>query len=278
MFLPYKIKSEEIDRLTNRTLLNREFLAEYRKQEGIVHSSVNIEQINQELIQGSRLQEQWFPVNHDGMTFDVFISHSHRDINLIEKFASWMWEKLGLRCFIDSMFWKYADDLLKKLDDWYALRPNGESYSYKIRNYTTSHVHAMLSMALMNMMAKTECVMFVDSDNSITYRKGDAQTPSPWIYEEINFAQNLEMIVPDRYIRRLQPLYEQGGRIQNRCFSQTNQQVNIRYNVDLSDFCELTARDFHNGYTHRYSGNNALDYFHHKALEKYKHRGGQING
>lgn len=201
MFLPYKIKSQVIKSLTNQYLLNHDFLKQYDDLRDVVRTSVDIEQIKQDLIQGSRLQEQWFPVNHLEMQFDVFISHSHADVDDgVKKLASWMWEKLGLRCFIDSLFWQYADDLLKMMDDWYAKKSDGRHYDYKIRNYTTSHVHAMLSMALMNMMAKTECVLFVDSDNSIKYQRNQPQTPSPWIYEEINFAQNLEIMVPGCFL------------------------------------------------------------------------------
>lgn len=75
------------------------------------------------------------------------------------------------------------------MDKCYAQRRNG-NYDYNIYNYTTSHVPTMLSIALMKMMAKTECVLFVDSDNSIKYQKGQSQTLSPWIYEEISLAQN----------------------------------------------------------------------------------------
>lgn len=56
------------------------------------------------------------------------------------------------------------------MDKCYAQRRNG-NYDYNIYNYTTSHVPTMLSIALMKMMAKTECVLFVDSDNSIKYQK-----------------------------------------------------------------------------------------------------------
>ena len=79
--------------------------------------------------------------------------------------------------------------LQNMMDKCYAQRRNG-NYDYNIYNYTTSHVPTMLSIALMKMMAKTECVLFVDSDNTIKYQKGQSQTLSPWIYEEISLAQN----------------------------------------------------------------------------------------
>lgn len=137
--------------------------------------------IKRSLIQGTKLEEQWFPTDSQLMQFDVFISHSHKDINThIIPLALWFWHNLGLRCFIDSQFWQYADNLLQLMNNWYAMNETGY-YNYNVRNYTTSHVHAMLSMALLKMMAQTECVLFVDSDNRIKYQKGQTRTPSPWI-------------------------------------------------------------------------------------------------
>lgn len=270
MFLPYKIKSNEIHTLVKGHLINRNFLKEYDELKEMVENNVDERQIEEDLINGVTVQEQWFPVDKVP-PFDVFISHSHKDVNKeIKPLASWLYSHLGLRCFIDSLFWQYADKLQNMVDKCYAQRANGH-YDYKIRNYTTSHVHTMFSMALMKMMSKTECVLFVDSDNSIKYQKAQSQTPSPWIYEEIGFAQNLQMTIPDRYLQRLIPVCESGGRIQKRTFSE-KQEMNIMYDVDLSQFYEISADtlcfDKRNGNW----GNKALDYLHEKALKKYKRR------
>ena len=267
MFLPFTISSEEIKKLTRGHLLNREFLDMYHSAQEVIKSCADINRIKDSLINGTKLQEQWFPVDVEWMNFDVFISHSHKDMTpVILPLASWMYEKLGLKCFVDSLFWLYADDLLKKMDEWYAKQPDGY-YNYQTRNYTTSHVHAMLSMALMKMMAKTECVIFVDSDNSIKYQKGDAQTPSPWIYEEINFAQNLQIAIPDRYVSHLIPICESGGALQTRSFSAS---MDIRYDVDLSSFISIKSKDLLTDYIMANRNKKALDYLYSMALELYK--------
>lgn len=93
-------------------------------------------------INGTALKEHWFKVN----TADIFISHSHRDINKVRAFAGWLYHNFGLEAFIDLCTWGYADDLLKLLDDQYCWNKNSETYNYSLRNYTTSHVHMMLAI------------------------------------------------------------------------------------------------------------------------------------
>lgn len=170
MFLPYKITSYSISCLSGIKVLSEDYASDYQEcNQAIKDESEKI--VRQQTIDGTELQELWFPVDELGK-FDVFISHSHRDMdNLVVPFASWLYSHLGLRCFIDSQFWQYSDELLKILDDYYDWQPESKTYNYKIRNFTTSNIHIMLSMALMKMMNKTETVIFIDSDNSVQYKK-----------------------------------------------------------------------------------------------------------
>ena len=268
MFLPYKIKSNEIHTLVKDHPINRDFLKKYDELKEMVENNVDEQQIVTDLINGVTVQEQWFPVDKVPL-FDVFISHSHKDVDKdIKPLASWLYSELGLQCFIDSLFWQYADKLQNMMDKCYAQRAKGK-YDYNIRNYTTSHVYTMLTMALMKMMSRTECVLFVDSDNSIIYQKGQSQTPSPWIYAEISFAQNLQMTIPNRYLQRLAPVYESGGKIQLRTYSNSHK-MNIMYDVDLSQFYEISADTLFSNKRNGNLGKEALDYLHEKALEKFE--------
>ncbi|MGR6005670.1 hypothetical protein ACT7CR_06905 [Bacillus paranthracis] len=61
-------------------------------------------------IDGTRLQEDWFPQ----LETDIFLSHSHGDKNKAIALAGWLNDTFGLRVFIDSCVWGYADNLLKK--------------------------------------------------------------------------------------------------------------------------------------------------------------------
>lgn len=156
----------------------------------------------------------------------------------------------GLRCFIDSVYWGYVEDLQKNLDDWYSkvVRNGHECYDYKTSNFMAANVHITLSMALMKMMDACECLMFVDSDNSLKYQKGQTKTPSPWIYEEMGFAKKLRINIPERHKKDFSISVNESRRessISLICFSSTEpRKANFTYNVDMRDFAELKIGDF----------------------------------
>lgn len=133
-------------------------------------------------LDGSKMQENWFPQ----VEADVFISHSHKDVKLAIALAGWLKVTFGLTAFIDSCVWGYSDDLLKQIDDDYCFNDKKGTYSYKKRNYSTSHIHMMLSVALTQMIDKAECLFFLNTPNSLTPDPDRNQTESPWIYFEIS--------------------------------------------------------------------------------------------
>ena len=45
-----------------------------------------------------------------------------------------------------------SNDLLRRIDENYCRHSNGISFDYNKRNYSTSHVHMMLSIALSKML------------------------------------------------------------------------------------------------------------------------------
>ncbi|HAS8422849.1 TPA: hypothetical protein I7747_09555 [Vibrio vulnificus] len=167
------------------------------------HLAANKEQIQKSLkefmltdgsIDGEKLKQAWFP-NIKGA--HVFISHSHKDLELAEGLASWLYDRFQIHSFIDSHVWGYANDLLKELDNKYALFPSGSSYSYEVRNETTSHVHMMLSSALNEVIDSTECLLFLNTDNAINNialsdEADDHRTASPWIMSELATSNIIE--------------------------------------------------------------------------------------
>lgn len=139
----------------------------------------------------SQIGKEWFP----NIEADIFLSHSHKDEKLAIAFAGWLYYNFGLITFIDSCIWSYSDDLLKKIDEKYCKNKKRRIYYYDTRNISTTHVHMMLMNALMKMIDKSECVFFLNTDNSIIKIKEEIdknieKTYSPWIYSEIN-ATNL---------------------------------------------------------------------------------------
>ena len=116
-----------------------------------------------------------------------FLSHSHKDEKQIIALAGFLFSELGLRAFVDSCVWGYADKLLKEIDDKYcAFERNWdgtvELYDYQKRNQSTTHVHMILNGALMKMMDRTECLIFVDTPNSLQTKDISMRvTNSGWI-------------------------------------------------------------------------------------------------
>ena len=147
-------------------------------------------------IDASALQDEWFPA----IKADVFISHSHKDLPIAKALAGWLKNTFGLSSFIDSFVWGYCDELLKEIDNKYCKnridskrfsKGDKETYNYTLRNFTTSHVHTLLSSALSQMIDKTECVIFINTPQSVSISseiesiKGNSITTSPWIYHEL---------------------------------------------------------------------------------------------
>lgn len=138
---------------------------------------------------GSEIQKKCFPE----VDADIFISHSHNDKNLANSLAGWLYEEFGLKVFIDSNVWEYSNNLLNKINDKYSnkqINQNGEFlYDYRSCNYASQHVNIMLSTALQKMIDKVECIILLNTDNSISvfdnHKKKLNQTYSPWIYSEI---------------------------------------------------------------------------------------------
>ncbi len=117
-------------------------------------------------IDGSKLQEHWFPQ----IKADVFISHSHKDRDTALGLAGWLSESFGLKPFIDSCVWGYANDLLQEIDNKYSLLTVNQSvttYEYLHCNRTSAHVHMMLATALQMMINNTECLFFLNTPNAI---------------------------------------------------------------------------------------------------------------
>lgn len=105
------------------------------------------------VIDGTKLQESWFPTKQK---FSVFLSHSHADEKVAVSIAGFLKKELNLNTFIDSCLWGYSNDLLREIDEKYCRHSNGTSFDYDKRNYSTSHVHMMLSIALSRMIDKCE--------------------------------------------------------------------------------------------------------------------------
>ena len=199
----------------------------YQKHENEVQECLSRYITEDGIINGSDLKEHWFSISEK----DIFISHSHKDINRVKAFAGWIYDNFGLEAFIDSCSWGYCDELLNKIDKKYCYKANTKTYDYNLRNYTTSHVHMMLSTALSEMMDKTECIIFFNTPNSINMEdelnniKKGVKTLSPWIYHELSMTTLLRERIPDRKKAILEHSYQRAD-------------AHLQISYDVSKFLE----------------------------------------
>lgn len=139
-------------------------------------------------IDGDKIMQDWF----QKVDANVFISHSHNDLGLAHGLAGYLNSELGLMPFVDSFVWSSADRLLRAFDDLYCRSAPGSDYryEYKKRNYSTSHVHMMLAASLSEVIDRCECIIFLNTPESIAVKdakeRAEEKTASPWIYHELN--------------------------------------------------------------------------------------------
>ncbi|MDR1962671.1 MAG: hypothetical protein LBQ50_02715 [Planctomycetaceae bacterium] len=144
-------------------------------------------------IDGTKLQENWFPQ----IDAHIFISHSHQDEKLAIRLAGWLHKTFGLDSFIDSCLWGYSKELQRHFDKIFSWLPLNGFYDYSISHLIADHIHTMLTMALAQMIDNTECLIFLNTHNSIppnktieqTFNKTIQETFSPWIYAEIQMSR-----------------------------------------------------------------------------------------
>lgn len=186
-------------------------------------------------LDGDLIQKEWFPKKD----WDVFLSHSHNDLDKALKIKVLL-EHFGLKVFVDSTVWRFADNLLRKIDDAYAQRSEGHYY-YNKRNQTTAAVHLMLSTALTQVMDNAEAVFFLNTPNSTLQHFAGTEydktlIASPWIYHEIMMTKFLR---PNAYKMREKGIINENG-------DYTKQYENLKMlrSADLSHMQKLSLSKF----------------------------------
>jgi len=179
-------------------------------------------------LNGDKMQSAWFPK----IKADIFLSHSHADENLVIAFAGWLNHTFDLKVFIDSCIWGYSKDLQKIIDENYSKNTNAK-YIYDKVLYASSHVHMMLNTALMQMIDTCECIIFINTPNSVKPDEVVDKIVSPWIYSEIGMTKLIRKKELKEY--RVQPICED-----DRSFSD---KLNIEFNLDSDHLTKLSIDD-----------------------------------
>lgn len=242
MFVPLRITKTEIVRLKAKK--GSLFLPKPKAASETFYKSI-LESVTGEdgTIDGSNLQRMIFPF--DCNNYDVFISYSHNDEEEALYLATYL-RKKGLSVFIDSTIWYSADSLLDAIDSKYSWANDHIHYDTLKRNFSTSHVHAMLSMAMLEAIRRSECCMFVESPHSLTLKSGiETQTLSPWIYEEATFINNIQPKLPPRLVKPELRVFCEGGNLR---VSDSQNQLKSQYKIDLTNFKHIKADDLEVGF------------------------------
>ena len=143
------------------------------------------------VINASAMQAAWF----NEAQYDIFLSHSHSNKDLAVALAGYFWKYFRLTTFVDSCIWGHSDILLRRIDEEY--RQDGKrNFDYGLRNISTSHVHMMLASALSKAIDNCECLIFLNTPESVSTDDVMEQTASPWIYYELSVSTTIRQSKP----------------------------------------------------------------------------------
>lgn len=134
-----KINETEIDDSTNYIRYRQNFYTSRFSNSDhsqIIWNALKENIVDNNSISADKLKQDWFPE----IKSDVFLSHSHKDVELTKKISRLLRE-LGLYSFIDSEVWKYSNDLVAQLEKIYY--PYAKDFHDKI----VAHVNIMLASA-----------------------------------------------------------------------------------------------------------------------------------
>lgn len=223
----------------------------YSDQKPIIQKSLKDFIFSDNSLDGTSVQETWFPK----IEADVFLSHAHVNEATAIALAGWLYKELGLVTFIDSCVWGYSAELLRLIDNKYCFQPTNSTYNYHRRNFSTSHVHMMLSSALSMMIDKTECIFFLNTPDSVKPIEGIQKTESPWIYSEIVTTQ----LVREREPKRFEMLNESlSGFDGSDDLNKATKTFSIKHTLDLGHLTKIDL-DSLNTWVNTVSKGHALD-------------------
>ena len=174
MYAGFKLEALKIKNFTPSISTQERRLTKKKEMESRLKEYV----VDNTTVNATEIQNDWFPQ----VKANVFLSHSHADIESVTLLADFLEEKFGLNCFIDSYVWGYFNNLINILFE-------GEELTIENVSYVSSNVHMMLSMALNNMIDRCECIIFYNTPNSLSLKGLIQQTTSPWIYNELTVSR-----------------------------------------------------------------------------------------
>lgn len=175
MIKGFKIKESTISKNDWKATKDRPTIIENDNITGYISQNEN----GTPILDGEKLINDWFPNSSDK---NIFISHAHKDAQLVENFASFL-ENQGLKPFVDFEVWGRCTELIKKINDEFnAVCGEKDTYYYSDAQSISANIYIILVTALNKMISQCSAFIFIESNNSLE----DDYTYSPWIMEELN--------------------------------------------------------------------------------------------
>lgn len=203
-----------------------------------VENALN-EYINDNIIDGSKIQKDWFPE----VEADIFLSHSSKNAELVNAIAGWLNDTFGLMCFVDSNVWCYAGHIADMLNSNYSNKRSDDNggylYNHKECLKVSEHVNTMLGVALQKMIDKAETVFLINTEQSIHINSDSKNidlTYSPWIYQELVCSEIIRKkpLTLYRYNTELYHSISESYR-----YSNTNEALTISYNAPTQHLIKI---------------------------------------
>ncbi|GAA8491868.1 toll/interleukin-1 receptor domain-containing protein [Helicobacter pylori] len=184
-------------------------------------SNNQVHQINEaakkiyELIKKAKHSNDDIILNHNGIkeaffspfkpqlkNAQVFLSHSHADINKALEVKNYLENQIKRKVFIDSLFWDYKGDVLNKLAKYDDISRIEDAFTLILRE------------SLQDMIKKCPYFVFLQSKNSVSNqglsRNQDLLkiTYSAWIYEELKIAHSISESRPSPMMESMQVFHD----------------------------------------------------------------------
>ncbi len=169
----------------------------YKLIEGAKHSNDDI------ILNHNEIKEAFFsPFKPQLKNAQVFLSHSHADINKALEVKNYLENQIKRKVFIDSLFWDYKDDVLNKLAKYDDISRIEDAFTLILRE------------SLQDMIKKCPYFVFLQSSNSVSNqwlsRNQDLLkiTYSAWIYEELKIAHSISESRPIPMMESMQVFHD----------------------------------------------------------------------
>ncbi|WRC08436.1 toll/interleukin-1 receptor domain-containing protein [Helicobacter pylori] len=151
------------------------------------------------VLKRNEIKEAFFsPFKPQLKNAQVFLSHSHADINKALEVKNYLENQTKRKVFIDSLFWDYKDDVLNELAEYDDISKIEDAFTLILRE------------SLQDMIEKCPYFVFLQSNNGVSNQGLSRITYSAWIYEELKIANTLiaDTIIKESHIKAMRISYD----------------------------------------------------------------------